>query len=400
MAEHQMRRKPHVGIVAPEFPPDIGGMQTYAYEYVMELVGRGHEITVFTQPHEAGEIDSSAFQVKPALQRRRRIDRKILSEKVDIWHIMNAAYSWLALESRVPVVASVHGNDFLRPYILVERPDLDRLPLLWRHGSNLAPLDRAIGQRLTNRTVRRSLPKLSRILTNSRYTEDVLLKKYPACRGLTVPAMVGVSKFFFDHPLEKSPRSSESSRLVTLCRLSEPRKNVDLVIQALAALKADFHFSYTVIGDGPLKPHLEQLATRLGLDERVNFTGHLTNEEVRRVLGESDLFVLTSSISPESHEGFGIVYLEANACGTPVLAARLAGAKEAVAENRSGYFVDEPSVGSLQQALRRFLEGEIHFLREECRNFARQFQWSRVVDAGEAAYHAALREETTGQTHE
>jgi glycosyltransferase involved in cell wall biosynthesis len=82
----------------------------------------------------------------------------------------------------------------------------------------------------------------------------------------------------------------------------------------------------------------------------------------------------------DSIEGFGIAYLEANACGTPVLAAKTAGAAEAVSEGRSGYFVEEPTVASIANALERFLKREIAFCETECRAFARRFTWPTVVD--------------------
>jgi glycosyltransferase involved in cell wall biosynthesis len=302
---------------------------------------------------------------------------------------MNAAYAWLALETERPVIASVHGNDFLRPYILTERWDLGQIPALWRFKRLLKKIDQRLGQLLTTRILRKSLPLVDYILANSLYTESALLQHYPACAGRTVAAMVGVSDFFFEEPLPD--RSSHNKKqLVTLCRLSEPRKNVGLVIECLARLKEKYDFHYTIIGDGPLKPKLLELAADVGLSNRVTFTGYLSNESIREYLRNSDLFVLTSSITPKSHEGFGIVYLEANACGTPVLAARLAGAAEAVDEGKSGYFVDQPNTDAVENALTLFLEGQITFEPKECRTFAEGFTWKRVVDQGVAAYDAAL----------
>jgi len=95
---------------------------------------------------------------------------------------------------------------------------------------------------------------------------------------------------------------------------------------------------------------------------------------------------LTASIEPGSHEGFGIVYLEAAASGVPSLAARLAGAAEAVAEGKSGFFVDAPVAASISSALARYLNGEIRFDADTCRDFAREFDWIRIADMCEAAY--------------
>ena len=368
----------HVGVIAPEFPPEIGGIQTYAYEFVRELARRGHRVTVFTRPHTDGEASLPGVKVVAVLKLRRALDRHILRDTtIDVWHVMNAAYAWVALEA-APVVTSVHGNDFLQPYLPVARPDLQRLPRLWRSSRWRPALEKALGRQLTNRLVRRALPRAAHILANSRYTEQALLKKYPACRGITSVAWVGVSTEYLD--CEPTRNAIDHVRLITVCRLAEPRKNVDLVLRALARLKDRHRFSYTVVGDGPLRPGLEALAQELGLNDRVRFAGFVDAAALRRLLAASDLFVLTSSISATSHEGFGIAYLEANACGTPVLAARLAGAVDAVDEGVSGFFVDMPAPESIAAALERFFCQDLQFDPAACRAFAARFTWERVVD--------------------
>ena len=374
----------HVGVISPEFPPEVGGIQTYACEFVRELARRGVRVTVFTQPHADGEASLPGVKIVPALRLRRALDRHVLqAPAIDAWQVMNAAYAWVALEAS-PVVISVHGNDFLQPYFPVARPDLQRLPGLWRSSRWRPALEKALGLRLTERLVRRALPRAAHVLANSRYTEQVLLEKVPACRGITSAALVGVSSEFLDCEAGRGPIGH--SRLITVCRLAEPRKNVDLVLRALARLKDRYRFSYTVVGDGPLRPGLEQLVSELGLREQVRFVGFVENAALRSLLAQSDLFVLTSSISATSHEGFGIAYLEANACGTPVLAARLAGAVEAVEEGVSGFFVDPPTLESIAAALERFFLGQANFDPAACRAFAARFTWERVVDRAVGYY--------------
>lgn len=368
----------HVGVIAPEFPPEVGGIQTYAYEFVRELARRGHRVTVFTCPHSKGEIHIPEVTIVPTLTRRRASDRRILSDlTIDVWHVMNAAYAWVALEAS-PVVISVHGNDFLKPYILVARPNLSNVAGVWRLFRWRPAFEKALAQWLTERLVRRALPRAAHILANSRYTEQALLAKYPACRGMTSVGLVGVSSDFLERRFRRS--TIGHSRLITICRLEEPRKNVDIVLQALARLRDRYDFSYTVVGDGPLRPKLERLAHELGLKDRVRFAGFVDSSALPGLLSGSDLFVLTSSISSASHEGFGIAYLEANACGTPVLAARLAGAREAVEEGVSGFFVDEPAAESIAAALERFFLLQLRFNPRACRAFAARFTWKRVVD--------------------
>ena len=154
--------------------------------------------------------------------------------------------------------------------------------------------------------------------------------------------------------------------------------------------KDRYAFQYVVAGDGAERHNLERLATALGLGDRVRFAGRVSDGELRSLYASADLFVLTASIVPGSHEGFGIVYLEAAACGVPSLAARLAGAAEAVKEPESGFFVDTPDLPSVSVALERFLSGKIRFDPAGCRAFARRFSWASVADMAEQSYQQAV----------
>lgn len=372
-----------IGIVAPEFPPDVGGVETYSFELARALHARGHEVTVFARRDgREGPAPAGVGRVGCLTADRRRDRVALRGQPVDAWVATNAAYAWLALEDARPVVVCVHGNDFLRPYVLCERPRLARGPL-WRLARALAPLERRMARRRTSAMLGVALPRAAGILANSRYTRDALLARVPACRPLVRVAWVGVGEDFLRwRPPAGLPR--QRTRLVTVSRLSEPRKNVDLVLRALARLAADaVAFSYTVIGDGPDRPRLEALARRLGLAGRVRFLGRVDGERLRRELAASGLMVLTASALRHSHEGFGIVYLEANACGTPVLAARTGGAVEAVAEGESGFFVDELTPEGVAEALGRFLRGGVRFDEAACRAHAGRFRWARVAEAVE-----------------
>ena len=341
-------------------------------------VRRGHDVVVFTQPHGDGEVELPGVQVLPVLRLRYANDRLLPKRyKMDVWHVMNACYAWLALETR-PVVVSVHGNDFINPCVLIHSPSLKGVPVLWRFHQRIGPYERWLHRRLALRLMRRGLSRSRQVIANSEYSKQLVIKLYPMCRNRTSVGFVGVGEDFLNETAKRADFEA-TKRLVTVCRLGESRKNVDRILQALAELK-HYPFTYTVVGEGKLRPSLEALSRDLGLRDRVTFTGFLPKVDVQNLLASSDLFILTSSVLPHSFEGFGIVYLEANACGTPVLAARQAGAAEAVADGVSGMFVNEPTVEEIASALERFFSGEIHFVSDACRTFARRFTWQRVVD--------------------
>jgi glycosyltransferase involved in cell wall biosynthesis len=372
-----------IGLITSEFPPDLGGVETYAWQLAKELGRRPDlQVTVYAPPKSATVTPPPGVTLKPILQSCAGLDwPKLKNEPIDVWHALSACHSWIAEKNR-PTVVSVHGNDFLGPYPLVARPAL-ALAGLWRLRPWVWRKLHPLWRNATRRILAHALPKTNALLSNSRYTADVLLAKYPECASKTHIALVGVDPIFFDVP---RAQKSKVVQLLTVCRLSEKRKNIDLVLRALVTLKNRFEFEYIIAGEGTLRPSLERLADSLELNTCVRFVGRISDADLRQLYSRADLFILTASIIPGSHEGFGIVYLEAAASGVPSLAARQAGAAEAIAEGRSGFFVEQPDVISISNALARFLSGETHLDAEDCRNFARDFSWVRVADIAENTY--------------
>ncbi len=375
-----------IGIIAPEFPPDIGGVETYAYQFATELGRKGHDVLVFTPPHKEGEVELLFnVRVMPVLRLQYALDRLLPTQyKMDVWHVMNAAYAWLALEVQ-PVIVSVHGNDFVNPYFQLAGPNLQRVPGIWRLQHRVKESVTWFYRMITSNLIRRGLSRSRQVITNSHYTRNTLIKLYPQCQKNSSVGFVGVDEEYLQMQHEEAA-GNRGKRLVTVCRLAESRKNVEKVLHALRELKS-LPFNYSVIGDGPLRPSLQALCNKLELENHVKFTGFIPKENLRRTLASSDLFILTSSVLPQSFEGFGIAYLEANACGTPVLAARAGGAIEAVDDGITGYFVEETSVTAIVAALKRYFNGEIGFKSEHCKAFAHRFTWERVVDHAVQYYY-------------
>lgn len=372
-----------IGLVTSEFPPDLGGVETYSWHLAAELGRRpGIEVTVYC-PRGSGDVTPpDGVVMKPILATCQQRDwKRLRDEPIDIWHALTAPHAWLALTGR-PTVVSVHGNDFLYPYLPTARPDFANTPL-WRWEEWLWKRFAAHWRRSTLKLVEKSLPIAHAIFANSRYTADVLARQVPNCASRIAVSWVGVGSQFLE--ITRAPRGPRP-RLLTVSRLSEARKNVGLVIKTLGLLRERHDFEYTVAGDGTERAALEALAVECGIRERVHFTGRVSNEKLKELYADADLFVLTSSVIPGSHEGFGIVYLEAAAAGVPSLAARLAGAVDAVQEGGSGFFVDEVSVPSLVNALDDFLSGRQRFDSLACRAFANRFKWSHIVDQMLAHY--------------
>jgi glycosyltransferase involved in cell wall biosynthesis len=133
-------------------------------------------------------------------------------------------------------------------------------------------------------------------------------------------------------------------------------------------------------GDDPA-PY-ERLARELGLRERVRFLGH--RSDVLGLMQAADAFVM-----PASYEPFGLVLLEALACGTPVLTSRAAGVAELMTEGREGYTVEDPFdtaeiAGALGRLLERRAEGP--GMSAAARALALEWDWDPIWRRTEALY--------------
>ena len=378
-----------IGIVAPDFPPYIGGMPTYAVNLSRELQRRGHKVFVFTCTGMGESNEVHDLTVHRILTRNFLSDQKILSSwKMDLWHVINASYCVLSL-CKSHVIASIHSKDFINPWIfplfrVKVFSKLMKWPYVWRF--NWRFIDSSIELFGSKFLLFLGYRKTKMIFANSSYTADRFNKKYPGNKSRVKITYAGVEPSFFEVPRRSDHRRRK--RILTVCRLSRNStiKNVDKVISALSLLRNKFDFEYWVVGDGTLRGDLENLAYKSGIGDRVRFLGFVSQSTLREIYSVCDIFVLTSSVNEKNFEGFGIVYLEANATGIPVLACRQGGAIDAVKEGISGMFVDIPSEEEIADKLAQFLSGELRFNELEIRQHARKFLWTKIVDDMEQTY--------------
>lgn len=177
-----------------------------------------------------------------------------------------------------------------------------------------------------------------------------------------------------------APPSVTVHDVVTVGRLIT-HKNVDLIIQAIERLQNGHELSLLVIGDGPERGRLQQLVDASGLSDRVSFVGFVESAEVYGYLKAAKVLVLASS-----REGFGMVVLEANACGLPVVTIRTPhnAAADLISDGING-FVAQPDADSLAEMILRALsEGPA---MTPAAGVAR-YEWAAATDLAKQVYFA------------
>ena len=187
---------------------------------------------------------------------------------------------------------------------------------------------------------------------------------------------------------DRSQATGPQSDVIFAGRLLS-HKRVDLLLRALRILRdRGLTARCLVVGEGPERAHLARLARGLGLERSVLFMGHVQNdEELYGLMKSSSVLVL-----PSAREGFGMVVIEANACGIPAItvadpdnASRLL-----ISQQAANGQVCQPTARALADAIQ--LQLAAPGCAESCRAWARRFDWETVTDGVERAYRLLAKE--------
>ncbi|WP_413438367.1 glycosyltransferase family 4 protein [Sulfuriferula sp. GW1] len=226
-----------------------------------------------------------------------------------------------------------------------------------------------------------------RVIANSEFTRDELIKMdvSPARITLIYPG-VDVARFrpglACDDLRESVGVGAAGKLILSVGRLSR-RKGFDQVIKSLPELvQAGLDVQYTLIGIGEDQDYLLDLASEHGVADRVHLLGHVSADDLPRWYNACDVFAMPNREINGDTEGFGMVFIEAAACGRTVVAGTAGGTGAAVVDGETGLRVvgNELAVTS---ALHRLLDdpslarrmGEAGLVRAHA-----EFAWERVAD--------------------
>jgi phosphatidylinositol alpha-1,6-mannosyltransferase len=160
------------------------------------------------------------------------------------------------------------------------------------------------------------------------------------------------------------------------------RKGQDLVFEALVELKKSYtDFVYLLVGAGEWGSVLEAKAKELGVSEHVHFLGAKDGSELVRYFHACDVYVHTPKVVHFNFEGFGIVYLEAGACGKPSIATDAGGVADAVVDGKTGFIVPDGDTKAIADRLLKVSKDTALRTRmgEEGKKYAKEHDWSLVV---------------------
>lgn len=356
-------------ISTQNFPPTAGGIQNYMYELALALHNLGQTVRVIcdapTEKDQAQFDTTLPFAIEriggPKILRRylkaKRI-QKLLKVPNDSLLICD---SWKSLElvtaSNNTITACIaHGMEFPEKSSAKKR------------------------QRIA-----KTLSRAQLVLANSRFTAD-RLKPY-----LTQPDTLRILHPGVNPPYQAAAKDIETIAawtgthhpvLVTVGRLEE-RKGQDKIINILPRLLADFpDLIYLIAGSGPLKEQLSQQAIDLGVENKLQFCGRVSDGERAALLNKATLFAMPCRIEGKSVEGFGIVYLEAAMFGVPSLAGRAGGAGDAVVDGETGLLCNGDDENDIYLSITKMLNDPSSLQNMGVKAQSRaenEFQWGQIA---------------------
>jgi len=298
----------------------------------------------------------------------RKLQKVIEKEKPDIIYC-----NWLRPWAEISVVIA---DDLNVPFIIDHHEDIPTLKKLFpeKYKHFLKFFERA-----------------SEVIVHSSVNKSELESEMKNC-GLNLKSIEVVHLGQnFSSPGENKNFNSGRIKLICISHLYEERKNIDVLIKAMSAVRCNLDCELSIIGDGILKEKYQELARQLNLNSQIKFCGQKSRQEIEDLLEDSDIFVL-----PSYPEAFGIVFIEAISKGLPVIACKGSGGGEEL--NQLGYpiVLTEPnSPDKLAKAISELSlnKEKIKLMSESGKKIAGEFfTWQKNAEATYRLLNKVIKE--------
>lgn len=374
-----------VVVITHEFFPKRGGIATFTEEIARAGAALGHPIEIWAQQAPGVAEKPWPFRiVRMPLEGthnftcRLKLAVRLIRERRRLRHAI------VYLPEPGPMLALM----MLLPF----KAFLPRHIVLTFHGSEIL---RFHADPVTRALTRRLLRHATRVSTLTHYTRKLLCDRFPEAEDKTFLTPGALREDFAVQPRTPDNRTEARAAgkivVLTVGRL-HPRKGQLAALEALQALPPELSskVEYWIVGSTS-KPRYEQLLRATAFNSGaaagtsgpiVSFLGDLPDAELARIYDRADIFALTSVDHGHSVEGFGLVYLEASARGLPVVAHRIGGVAEAVADGETGILVTPHRRAELTEAFRKLIEDAA--LRQRMgaagRVWAKKTSWTRGAE--------------------
>lgn len=319
-------------VFSPDFLPNTGGIALFVHNICLQLIQLGHEVDVLTTRKTADLSDKpyKVYQYDPggrlssikailavfSLYLKRRYDLLFFGHFVST-HALGGVL--LKKIFKVPYIMLCHGNDVFR----------------YEVGTKIHMLIRKVV--LRNAII---------VLANSNFTKSKLKNESNVKSEVLNP---GVDITFFhtnndDSELREKYRINKNTTVLLSAGRLVKKKNYNNIIKAVKMVKERIgDLTLFIAGEGPERENIVECAKSEGVHKNVVLIGDIDAAALKVYYLMCDVFVLPSIVKNNDYETFGMVFLEAGACGKPVIGSKTGGISDAVIDDETGILVNAPS---------------------------------------------------------
>ncbi len=354
-----------VGVIAPELRSLRRLPYLRDWRRVGSRIAMENGIRVYRRHGWHWALPAVGFGQAPVwLRAGRMLFREYIRQegKPDVVHAHNARYAgilgeWIKRHYEIPFVMTEHSSAYARG--MIPTGELPEIRNVFANADARMVVSNALGADVSR----------------------VVGPQASPCRVLP-----NVLDPMFENLELSSPRTrSEPFRFVSVAQLNENKGHADL-LAACALIAGEVDFELHIVGEGPLDNALRAQARTLGIGERVKFVGQLGRKIVLEEILNSDALILSSH-----RETFGVVLVEALACGKPVIATR-SGGPEDIVTSENGFLVPPSAPRDMANAMLQMIRAATQFdrnnLRQEC---IRRFGRAALVGSLMETYESVAR---------
>jgi len=331
-------KKKKLLIFSYDFPPSDGGISRLCNEIAHKAIDEFDDVTVLTRRKVEAQKSSFNQKIKIRFVHKRRV----LSELTSLWFLLTlknknnyqvlcgvwhpeAFLVWLAGYKKINVL--VHGAEMLTGASKFRK-------FFW------LPI---YANWLLNKVT---------IIANSDYTGSL-------CEIIVSKKHVNVLPLGVNHQFFKPFKKTNTNKVIigTVSRI-EKFKGHDFILKVISKLPNKYlkKIEWHIAGTGPYLNQLKKNVTTLNLDEIVKFHGFVPDDELPSFYNFLDLFILCTREIEDEVEGFGLVFLEAQSCGVPVIGTNTGGISSAIENKKGGWLIEQDNEQELSNLITLLVE--------------------------------------------